>query len=1450
MKRFRRWRQRPFKKIKVARFLKSKKFLAIAVLLILFFVFTPVSLIQISQKTESWINDRAKAGVRTFEKQTGLKIKWEEINFHLFSMKVQLKNVRLASTGPAFRGTKKFPSSSYLDGWQKANKISVKPSLYSLLFKKKIILASLVIEGGELRLKALESYQRKKKSRQTKMEELPIQKMIVKNSSLVLKLNGHSLNFLGISLKAKQKTGRGIEFELAVPSFHTERVALLNARSSAPVPDIFLQNKTICNKSKMEDTKGTEKAASCQQKGDLASSDENLAKAKAIKKSFSISLKGSLREDKILFQSILLQNKDFRSLTEGLSLLTDAKGLKSLNLKSSSGTLPSFLIQEAWEIGKVQGDLPFFRALFSYKLQLKYNRRRGSQASYEISTKKALFKTEPLKSFFLKGKLEPDFLTAQRGFIQTQSGGEIEIKEARAGLNPRDSLPFRFFLQTKSLDSLQLARALFDSKDFPIQADFNGGIKCSGFALPKAPALKCSMDGQSEKLSLRVQEESKEAGAKKPQSLDLVKEQRKEQGKEQRKERGEEGYQEIASVHGMRFQADMEWKDNTLRFTVDGENEENRSKIYFKATSSDQAERLQADYSFEGKLGRDIVFKTPFPLSGELSASEGQLLIEKSKIRLQGALFSPLLYIQSFRLKNISGQYRFQNNKLEFLNIKGQPEKSSWLAECSLDFSKRELMVKSTAPFFDLKDLQYALQGDRQIPLKLKGTGAFSLFLRLPWNRTQHTEFHLKGNLFNAFVNRDFFQQMEFELGLKEGKGELKSLLLRKGRGFIEGKGSFDDKFQLDLKVSGNGLSLEKIEHLNEILPFSQAGGLNFDMEIKGSLTRPKIQSDILVSSMFLYSYPAGSSKIKLQIDEEALSFSGNITDEIQIKNFYWPFSKSGTIRTEGSFNQLDLIKILFSKNRMQKKTHDYSSQMDGSFAFTKERVDGAFWTGQAKMDKLLVSKSEKWIKSDRPFLVLLDEKGEISLSSARFLQDNDRELIISQRDSNKLFISGESSLGLFSAFFPFLEELDGNISGRLLMENNLRKMYPKGSLKIEGGALSLGPLPKFSELRAELALSKNNITISQLSGLAGGGQIEGGGSVAYDFPLMPGLDLNLRFVDSNLNIPKDFSTRGRGEIKIQGSKPPYLISGSYDIDSGLITKEFSGRGKKAKKKAYNFSFLESAEEQQNSLFELKLSFKTLQPVALSTGLIQSSVEGEADIYGPLNSLLMNGGFALVEEGLIFFRGQEFQINSGSVQFKNSAPDNPFLSVKAQTVFKEKVIDTMESEQEIEREYQIFLSLEGPSKNPGFSLKSRPSLNEREIISLLALGLGSGRLDTDVRENATDYSYQILASILLEKPLNREIKDALGLDFRLTPYINTANQPVTKVTLSKDWFKKWKSSFSQTIEDKQSDIRLKYKLNPNMSLTAFWESATDEEINVERDREERMGLDLEFNLDF
>ena len=1352
-------------KFHIPDFLKTKKFVILLSILILIFLFAPISLHQIGQKIENFINSKAISGVESFEKQTGLKIRWSALDFNIFIMTVVLEDVQVHHLNEFH--SKKIEELKFLDGLQKIKKISARPSLYSLLFDKKIILSKLNIERGDISLKTLKRF--KTKAGNSQDIKLPIKKISIKNTDIRLQHNRHTLQFSNIKAVISQK-GPAFNFKFFVNNFYFRKHSSFES---------FLNVKPI-------------------------KQDEN--------KVYQLSMKGSAKQNQISFSQINIQNEFFSSSTNSLEIDFNSNGLMSLDVVSS-GSLPLSLIQDSLSL--INKQIQFSNANLTYDFSIKYKKNKGYIGAFFVSSKDFVFKTEKLKSFSLKGDLKSYFLSINKGHIKTENQGDVYIKSAK-WFFLQDTLPFSFSVKTEQLSSDSVVRTVLNIPYSPVKGILTGSVACQGRG-KTVDYLKCDIKGKSQKVKLQP-----------------------------------ENQETILSFYGFDLDSSLEWKDQQLEFELKGVKDQ-FATVNFKGRYSQISDEFSTSYSFSGKLGEDLIFNIPLSLKGRAELSNGRILIKNNKVKLSGRASSPKLNIQSYYLENISGLYNFKNNKLSFVNIEGRPGQTNYLAEVSLDFNKKTLNVFLDSKFFSIKDFIKALNKPH-FPVDLKGSGTASFFLYWPWDQVEKKEFQLTGDFFNVIINKDFFSQSTFDFSFKNQKGFVHSLLFRKGQGLIEGSGSFDENYQLNLEMTGQKLPLESIELLNHILPFNQSGDINFNAEIKGSLNDPNIKGKAVISNTFLYSYPVKDSLLNLKINKSGLSFSGNIIDEITIDQFVYPFSNQSKLKIKGWFHNFDLIKILLSKDKKD-KIQDYSSQLKGSFDIEKN-INNSLLEGQAKIEQLFISKADQWLKTVRPFSISF-QKNKWSLTPTKFIDYNNKTFHIKRAENDKLLLKGSASLSFFSIMTPFFKEFDGEVTGQILLNNNLKQLQPKGSLQVSKGLLSIYSLPEFTNVSAQLIFSNNSILINDFKSLAGGGEVKGIGNVLYNFVNNPVVNLNLSFDSVHFQIPEGFNTKGSGKIKIKGSSPPYLISGEYHINSGSIVREFSA-GKTDKK--YDFALLEKRDIKKKSIFELDLNFETKQAVSVSSSLIRSSVEGQANIYGPFNSLLMKGKFNLaqnIKQGLIFFRGQEFKISSGSILFKDSSPTNPYLDISAETVFKEPIkegaettIDALESREEIEREYKIFLSVKGFSQNLDFFLKSIPILNEKEIISLLTLGVSSRHFDTQVKqsESVGNYSYQIITSFLIEKTLNKEIKNALDLDFRLTPYINTLNKPVTKVTLSKSWFDKWRTSFSRTIEESaHSDVQLKYDLNKKTSLTAFWENTG--QIEQEKD-EELLGLDFEFNFDF
>lgn len=160
--------------------------------------------------------------------------------------------------------------------------------------------------------------------------------------------------------------------------------------------------------------------------------------------------------------------------------------------------------------------------------------------------------------------------------------------------------------------------------------------------------------------------------------------------------------------------------------------------------------------------------------------------------------------------------------------------------------------------------------------------------------------------------------------------------------------------------------------------------------------------------------------------------------------------------------------------------------------------------------------------------------------------------------------------------------------------------------------------------------------------------------------------------------------------------------------------------------------------------------------------------------------------------------------------------------------------------------------MQGRGPTPQINLSSQPPLSEREIVSLLALGVTTAAMDS---KRSSDFqaanTSTALGTALLQKAGGKKLKDALGVDVRVSssqPTPDNASTP--KVTLSKQWTPKFGASASSTLSGTPTNnVKLEYKMNKNVSAIGSWEGKETVQEN-KGSTQNVFGLDLEYKVQF
>jgi hypothetical protein len=141
-------------------------------------------------------------------------------------------------------------------------------------------------------------------------------------------------------------------------------------------------------------------------------------------------------------------------------------------------------------------------------------------------------------------------------------------------------------------------------------------------------------------------------------------------------------------------------------------------------------------------------------------------------------------------------------------------------------------------------------------------------------------------------------------------------------------------------------------------------------------------------------------------------------------------------------------------------------------------------------------------------------------------------------------------------------------------------------------------------------------------------------------------------------------------------------------------------------------------------------------------------------------------------------------------------------------------------------------------------------LSQREIVSLLALGVTSGGADRSSGTSAGNTGSAIGAA-LLQKAGGRKLKDTFGVEMKVSssrPVANDSSKPM--VTLSKQITPKFGVSASSTLTAiPANEVKAEYKLKKNISAIGSW-AVREPNPQFAVPQTSVIGLDLEYKVNF
>lgn len=1038
------------------------------------------------------------------------------------------------------------------------------------------------------------------------------------------------------------------------------------------------------------------------------------------------------------------------------------------------------------------------------KGEISFKGLQNSVGKMSILTSKIMIDQFKIGDASLNGTLKENRLELSEILINHPSGS-AQLKESRISID--QSLNFSTHVNFKKI-SLQKLLLSIKLKGVPADVDLAGNLKCQGQILKSFHSVcQADVDGQS----LHVQS----TDVVKPSTIVFI---------DQIRAKGEVSI----DTHSVKYKANVYLHNDSGQ--TDGE------IVY--------SEGFHINYKTDHLDLKNISNISNLNLRGETSLqgfTEGDSNHGIFNIQIKSKDFG----INVFNLGHLNTYLSYKSGSLSLDDISGSMTESNYNGSLKIDLTEEKISGRIHFPRLNINDVASALDGLIHVPVQIQGNGNGSLEFTGPLDFWK-LNYKIRSKFHNGSIGTERFDDLVCDITGDNGRMNMDNVLLKYGNSTLLTQGEVSSDKVINLNLTGN---LWRLEESVLVQKFSSnvLGVLNFNAEVSGAIDQPTLQANGLVKETVIDEQEISDSFFKLQLNRDKLEGQVAIFDKKLEGHFSIPISeKTSEFVMNGVVNHFPFTQVLavFGGNGM---INEYDSDFSAVFDLKSKLGDIRNLSGNVKVDTLNLRRRNQFIQNTKPIEIKL-VNGSMNLKNF-ILEGSGNSVQLSTMSTvdnhNKIKLVAETEGRLWHLLVPFLEDVSGKINIITEMDFLPSGLQLLGTATLNSGSAKLKGIPHpFEKLQGEFNFSHSRANISSLKGSFAGGKVTANGNIEFQgFQKIP-MNIDLILSDMSLHLPDKVKTLGSAQLSIKGSWFPYFLSGTYKVDSGLVEKEFtddSGSNQMVKRSVFLPKAIKE-KEFQPILLDILVSMD--KSVSIKNSQIDGSFLGTVQVKGVPTDPVILGKVQLDKKSRLLFKDKIFEIQNGVVTFDNPDEVSPDLYITAQS----RVQD-----------YDINMLIQGNTKkNLNIKLTSLPPLPEKDIVSLLALGVTTTTMDQKSlsQSQATQTGVEVGAALLKSIKLDRKVQETTGWDLKVTSVTtsdSTKSISVPKAVATKKVSDKVGASVSLGA-DQSKELKLQYFFNNNLSTIGSYEEQGVQDgansISVDRRSRGVFGLDLEFKKEF
>ncbi|MEF9475332.1 MAG: translocation/assembly module TamB [Candidatus Mariimomonas ferrooxydans] len=608
---------------------------------------------------------------------------------------------------------------------------------------------------------------------------------------------------------------------------------------------------------------------------------------------------------------------------------------------------------------------------------------------------------------------------------------------------------------------------------------------------------------------------------------------------------------------------------------------------------------------------------------------------------------------------------------------------------------------------------------------------------------------------------------------------------------------SFDERFEA--LISSDSIYLRDLAILDfDRYPFDA----NFSLNIKGSGTfkNPDVKFSLNIPESYFRDALIGKGQIAGELKGKKLFIKSDFPEGIVTADARAILS--GTLPWDVSIKlkrgRYDFLLAGF----MEDVPRDLSASLEGSVDMKRERdkisVNARFsslnfglYGYNFNNNKDIVMELDKDIFRVKSFSIRgghgdITASGEIKLGQSYDLKLNGEVDLTPLKAVTKTikYLKGQGSFAVAISGIWKSPELTGEI--------NIRD----STIMIEGFPYRIGPV------NGDVFLDKDRVTFDFFNTAFAGGRVDLSGA-----GFLKGLSLNGLTISSKMKGIKFRHVEGvniafDGKLFFETSQKKQRLLGDINIKSARYDKRVEWKSGLLQLKR-----VKEAPVDKQSFFGktmLNIHIAGRDNIFIDNNIVRMPVEVDLNVQGTIAQYGLIGRLE-TNEGAIFFRGNEFEIIDGSVDFIETNRIVPVFHIQAET---------------FTRGYRIRLNLDGPSDKFAMSLFSDPPLTDMDILTLLT----TGRISEEAKGFESGIGTGEATAFLtgrMQDVIEEKFKYITGFErFEVDPYTTTAGAVSQKITVGKRLLEdKLFVTYSTLIGTTEEHIiKLQYNLSKNLSI--------------------------------